>query len=224
MELTEVVALPGDPGRRHQAWEYMGLVGAAGGDVEPALPGLSIPRDVMERCRERLGGIPGGRWIALVPGAAYGPAKRWPEKHFMTVGRELLAYDEAGIVLLGSSKEAELCVQIAEGVGKGAVNMAGATSLEEFAAFLALCSVAITNDSGGMHLAAAAGTRVVAVFGLTDPVQTGPLGQGHRIVSGEGGSRSRDIERDSVEARKVMESVRPEEVIAAARELLAEEG
>jgi ADP-heptose:LPS heptosyltransferase len=63
-----------------------------------------------------------------------------------------------------------------------------------------------------MHMAAAMGTRVVAVFGVTDPVKTGPLGEGHRIVTREGTRRSRDVGRESREAEEALGSIVPAEV------------
>jgi ADP-heptose:LPS heptosyltransferase len=80
-----------------------------------------------------------------------------------------------------------------------------------------------------MHLAAAAGSRVVAVFGLTDPSRTGPLGNGHTVVQANGVTAARDIPRDSAEARAALASVSVAQVESAveasqnANELAAEE-
>jgi ADP-heptose:LPS heptosyltransferase len=78
--------------------------------------------------------------------------------------------------------------------------------------------VAVTNDSGGMHLAAVAGTRVVAIFGLTDPRRTGPLGGGHALILDEGLARDRAIARDSAAAERALLAIQPDRVIAAAME------
>ena len=93
-------------------------------------------------------------------------------------------------------RQQELCGRVASGIGHAAESWAGRTSLEELTAMLARCRVVVANDSGGMHLAAAAGAPIVAVFGLTDPGRTGPLGRHHRVVTCTGEPKSRDIRRD----------------------------
>jgi ADP-heptose:LPS heptosyltransferase len=112
--------------------------------------------------------------------------------------------------------EAPLCARITDAIGARATNLAGLTSLAESVALFSRCRVSVTNDSGGMHLAAAAGSRVVAVFGLTDPSRTGPLGEGHNVVQAKGVSAARDIPRDSPEARAALESISVEQVESAA--------
>ena len=104
---------------------------------------------------------------------------------------------------------------MAEGIGGSTLNLAGRTGLPELAAVLAQCRMALSNDSGGMHLASAVGTKVVAVFGLTDPTRTGPLGEGHRVLAARGVPHHRDIPRDSRAARDALESIQPDRVIEA---------
>ena len=74
-----------------------------------------------------------------------------------------------------------------------------------------------------MHLAAAVGTPLAAVFGLTDPARTGPLGSGHRVLKPSGAHGARDIARSSLAAERQLASVSPDSVYAAALELLGEE-
>jgi heptosyltransferase-2 len=123
--------------------------------------------------------------------------------------------------VFGSGNETDLCETVTAGIGRKALNLAGQTSLPEFAALLSSCGVVICNDSGGMHLAAAAGAKVVAVFGMTDPAKTGPMGKGHRVICAEGVRQSRDIKRDSSEAAVALKSISADRVAAAAREVLA---
>ena len=87
------------------------------------------------------------------------------------------------------------------------------------AAVLAQCRLALTNDSGGMHLATAMDIPVVAVFGITDPARTGPLGSAARVMQA-GTLRSRDIRRDSPEARASLLRITPEQTAEAAVELM----
>ena len=79
----------------------------------------------------------------------------------------------------------------------------------------------MANDSGGMHLAAAVGTPVVALYGITDPSKTGPLGRVCRVLQNSD-LRARDIPRDSPEARTALAAIHPDQAYAAAIECLAE--
>jgi heptosyltransferase-2 len=125
-------------------------------------PRLTLPSEAQARARERLSALPRPR-IALAPGAARGPSKQWPAEHFMSLGRSLSARSGFGIVILGSAGESELGAAVAEGIGPAALNLTGQLGLPEWAATLQACDVAVCNDSGAMHVAAAAGTRVVAL-------------------------------------------------------------
>ncbi|MCE9616409.1 MAG: lipopolysaccharide heptosyltransferase II [Lentisphaerae bacterium] len=220
--LTRVVQPPAAPGRKHQVWEYLAIFGAADvSDVEP--PRLQIPAEAAAAVASRFGLGRGAvePVIGILPGAAYGPSKRWPATHFIRAARALVERAGVRVLVLGSKGEQSVCAEVAAGIGPRAMNLAGATTLPELAAVLADCRVVICNDSGGMHLSAAVGTPVVAIFGLTDPGKTGPLGTGHRLVQREGVVQSRDLKRDSPEAREVLASITPERVITDAMAALA---
>ncbi len=88
-------------------------------------------------------------------------------------------------MIFGSGAENELCRNIAVKIGNGAVSLAGELTLRESAALLSLTPFFITNDTGVMHLAAASGSKVIAIFGSTNPVWTGPLGDGHQVIYGQ---------------------------------------
>lgn len=225
--LTDIVNPVLSAAHVHQVWEYADILGLDSGDCRDAdggdwRPKLTVPSDAAGRACELLGVPDGERIVALVPGAARGGAKRWPAEHFAEVGRRIA--DSARTVVLGTRDETGLCSGIAAGIGPGAVNLAGQTSIPEMAAVLERCSVAVTNDSGGMHLATAVGRRVVAVFGLTDPSKTGPLGSGHRIITRSDVRGARDIARESEEARECLASITPGEVVAALENLLGNGG
>ena len=216
--LTDVTPAPVADARRHQAWEYMTIAGLKDEETLDD-PRLRVPRTLRDACRARFGLSEERVWTALIPGAAYGPSKRWPPEHFAAVGRRLRDARDAGVVVLGSDAEAPLCRRVAEETGGAALNLAGRTSLPEVTAVLSLCRCVVGNDSGGTHLATAVGARVVTIFGITDPERTGPLGAGHRVIGPEGGRRSRDIPRDSDEARARLAAIAPERVWEAVREL-----
>lgn len=113
----------------------------------------------------------------------------------------------------GGVKEIDLCQRVTQKIGAGTLCLAGRTTLESWAAVLARCAVVVANDSGGMHLAAAMATPVVALFGMTDPAKTGPLGPS--IVLQHSVRASRDIPRESHEARFHLASIHPNEVYDA---------
>ncbi len=208
---------------RHQSSESTTLFGLADEETDLAPPFLSVDSDARENTRTRLALPTSDRLVGLIPGAARGPSKRWPAEHFIAVGRQLADSAGARVVVLGAPGETDLCRAVAEGIGPAAVDLGGRTPLPQFAAVLALCRVAIANDSGGMHLAAAMGTPVVAIYGITDPVKTGPLGSGHRIVALDNVPRDRDIQRASETARRALHAIEPNRVCKEAIALLDRE-
>ena len=152
--------------------------------------------------------------VAIFPGAARGVSKCWPEDRFAEVGRRLVE-NGCRVLLLGAASDRESCGRIAGQIGSGAVSMAGETTLAELAALLSLSRVAVANDSGGMHLAAAVGTKVVALYGATDPAITGPLGDGHIILMSPGVQRGRDIDRKSKIGKSALEAISVDSVCEA---------
>ncbi len=218
--LTRVLETAPAGARRHQAWEAMRLLGLDDTAAAlPPLPPLTPPREAAEQAAALLPGAP-GTWLAVLPGAARGPSKQWPAAHFAAAARALCAARGWRPVLFGAPGDRAACDAVAAAL-PGALNLGGRTSLPVLAAALQRAGAALSNDSGGMHLAAAAGIPVVAVFGLTDPAVTGPLGARCRAVTAPGGpARSRDIARRSATAAAVLAAIEPDTVIAAARELL----
>jgi heptosyltransferase-2 len=184
------------------------------------LPHLELPEDALASARKRIAAAAEPR-VALIPGAARGPAKQWPREHFIELGRRLCENRKCGIVVLGISRETALCEEVAKGIGPAALNLAGHTGLAEWIAVLKACDLVVANDSGGMHLAAVVGTPVVALYGITDPSRTGPLGKICRVLQNSD-LRTRDIPRDSPEARASLAAIHPEEAYGAAIECLEE--
>ena len=112
--------------------------------------------------------------IALNVGAsrAY---KRWPIDRWREVATELAASGRS-LVFVGDKTDAEIVAQIAPTLTGSFIDLSGKTSLPELASVLAACDLLVTGDTGPMHIAVAVGTRVVAIFGGTDPVRHGPYG------------------------------------------------
>ncbi|OVE76774.1 lipopolysaccharide heptosyltransferase II [bacterium E08(2017)] len=200
---------------QHQSSEYFKILGF---DVSPFdMPLLTF--DGADDIRKKF--ITSGKpVVAIMPGAAFGKAKMWPKEHFIGVAKKLINDKSCYIAVMGVASEKDLCKGIADELKEDAVCLAGKTSLMQSSAILAGCSAVVCNDSGGMHLAAAAGARVVAVYGITDPEKTGPMGSGHKLIMAEGVERARDLERDSSEAIKAMESIKPDVVYDAVVEVL----
>lgn len=217
--LTRVAAIGADARRGHQALEYFDILGVRP-DVGAMDGRLTVPAGAAGAADELLAGCHAGEpLVALIPGAARGPSKCWPEENFIAAGRTLSAAG-ARLVAFGSGGEAELCGRVTAGIGARCLNLAGRTTLPQMAACLQRCRVAIANDSGGMHMAAAVGVRVVAIYGITDPVKTGPMGEGHAVLTAPGVQGNRAVARRSREAEAALRSIAPEQVVSAVRERL----
>jgi lipopolysaccharide heptosyltransferase II len=119
--------------------------------------------------------------IALVPCSRW-PTKNWPAAHFGEVALSLHAKTGATFFLVGAPEDRPVCDKIAAALGSAAVNLCGQTSLVELGSVLAEMDLALTVDSGPMHMAAALGVPVLALFGPTDPRRTGPYGARHRVL------------------------------------------
>ena len=120
--------------------------------------------------------------VAFCPGAEYGPAKRWPERHFATLAR-LLAARGCAIWLVGSPKDHAVAETIAQGAAGLCINLCGRTDIAEATDLLAAARLVVTNDSGLMHVAAATGRPVIALYGSSSPLFTPPLSADARIVT-----------------------------------------
>ena len=120
--------------------------------------------------------------IAFCPGAEYGPAKRWPARHFAALARQFAAAGYA-VWLFGSGKDKLIGDEIAQLAGGQAINLCGHTGLEEAIDLMGLTRLAVCNDSGLMHVAAALGKPLVALYGSSSPDFTPPLSDQAGVVS-----------------------------------------
>lgn len=189
--LTDPVAVP-DPGLlTHQVgyyWNMLTLLGLIG---EPPAPALASLPDEERTMAERLASAGIGSddiIIGINPGSTYGHAKRWLPERFADTARRLaerLREQEgrrAAVVILGAKGEEQLGKDIAARVETRSVVLSGTTTIRELMAVTKRCSVLVTNDTGPMHIAAAYGVPIVAVFGPTDWRTTSPYGQARSIV------------------------------------------
>jgi len=123
--------------------------------------------------------------IGILPGAEYGPAKRWPPNYFSQVIEEYLVKDWS-VFILGSLKEQEISqdiyAQLLETEYPNLYDLTGHTSLLDAVDILSMMDIVLTNDSGLMHIAAAVGTPLVALYGPSSPDFTPPLTDNAKII------------------------------------------
>lgn len=160
--------------RQHQKYSYIDLMAALGAPDTDTFPELRHPEPAPQTTDSR-------PQLSLCPGAEYGPAKRWPDSHFIALAKEFIERYNARVVLLGAAKDRDCAAEIAAAC-PSAENKAGRTSLEEFMSELTRSKLVVCNDSGSMHLSSALGVPTVAIFGSTEPRRTGPLGPRTAVV------------------------------------------
>ena len=120
--------------------------------------------------------------VVLAPGAEYGPAKRWPARHFAELAA-LLASRGFQAWLIGSAKDAQITAEVARLAQAPVVDLAGRTTLDEAIDVLSFAAHVVTNDSGLMHVAAALDRPTAAIFGSSSPEVTPPLSAHARVIS-----------------------------------------
>lgn len=152
---------------------------AALADVAARAPTLQADAEARRRLVARHGLASGAPIIALCPGADYGSAKQWPWQRYRQLA-ERCADAGATVWALGGQQDVEACAAIADAAA--AVNLAGRTSLPEALDLLSAAAAVVSNDSGLMHVAAAAGVPVAAIYGSTSPAFTPPLSARAAVV------------------------------------------
>lgn len=212
--LTKVVPVAGG----HQSNEYYPILAPHSQDLVKEFPELNIPEAAFQTLEGKVPDL--GNYAVLMPGAARGASKMWPLNHFEQLARMLLDQTDLQLVFAGGGGDAPACEALSKTLGDRTQSVAGKTSLQEWAALLRGASVAVANDSGGMHLAAAVDTPVVGIYGITDPDKTGPLARNYRVVQNST-VKARDIARNSDLAAEALASISPDQVFEAVRELLA---
>lgn len=185
--LTRAVARP--KGTVHQVEYYLALVRGLGIDAPAA--GVARPRlqPSPAACAKgdallaSAGIEPSATIVGFAPGAAYGQAKRWPPGR---VAQVIAALSRAGVtaVLVGAraDRETARAIESALPPGTRVVDLIGRTSLRELVGVIARCAAFVSNDSGAMHVAAAIGVPLTAIFGPTDERATAPAGNADVIL------------------------------------------
>jgi heptosyltransferase II len=189
--LTDPVAVPGSHSLTHQVEYYWNLLTPLGLSGAPSSPQLMVSAEENRQMGERLassGVAPSDLVIGINPGSTYGSAKRWLPDRFAEVAQRLAARiseekrTRTAVVILGAKGEESLGTDIAARIQGRSVVLSGTTTIRELMAVTKRCRLLITNDTGPMHIAAACGVPVVAIFGPTDWRTTAPYGQEQAIV------------------------------------------
>ncbi len=171
--------------KEHQVDAYKRILGALGIQKSGTEPRIVLAQEEKEAALESLkkwGYKKGGKLVGINPGAAYGSAKCWPLQRFRSLALKLLEEEGVSLLFFGDGSTKDLVGEICRGLPSRVMNLAGFTSLRELAALIEACTVFVTNDSGPMHLAAALGKPLVALFGSTDQEKTGPYGKRGEVI------------------------------------------
>jgi heptosyltransferase-2 len=178
--LTQAVPRP----RRslHQGANYQHLTHALGIDSGPLEPALTVSETLVDGARVRLrerGWDETRRLIVFAPGAAYGTAKRWRLPYVARVMSTLIRERGVTCVMVGGRGDASAARTVLDAVDVSArphvVDLTGRTTIGDLAGVLTIAAACVANDSGAMHVAAAIGTPVIALFGPTREYETAPL-------------------------------------------------
>jgi heptosyltransferase-2 len=179
--LTRSCRVPERVRGRSQVYYYRAMLEGLGLAVEGEPDAsLACPAEWAARGRALLGDD--GPWLGVNPGAFYGTAKRWPPERFAAAADLVARRTGAKVAIVGGAAERPLGEAIAEQLRAPSRVLCGETTLADLVGVLSSLDLLLTNDSGPMHLAAAVGTPVVAVFGPTDWRETAPVAARARLV------------------------------------------
>ena len=189
-----------------------------------AAPALNVDEANLLITVSRLG-LDRQRPVAVFcPGAEFGPAKRWPAEHFARMA-QLLAARGFSVWLVGSQADRAIGDKIAELAPGAVLNICGKTDLGSAIDLISVASLAITNDSGLMHVAAAHGIPLIALYGSSSPEHTPPLSPHARVVQIKELACSPCFERDCPLGHfRCMKELSPERVLAELDSLTARSG
>jgi heptosyltransferase-2 len=221
--LTKKIPVP-KPGEipAHEQFYYLELLRRAGWIDSPPVESF-VTLDVSEGHRRQAeemlssaGARPDGLRVAIGAGASYGSAKCWPSERFADFVNRFRLHTDTDVILFGTASEQRVAEAIAAGITGPSISLVGKTAIAALPALLSRCHLFVGNDSGAMHVAAAVGLPVVAIFGPTDPHGTAPITPRCTVVQEKPYCSPCFLRRCPTDHR-CMTSVRPEAVEAAAR-------
>lgn len=180
--LNKAVPFPAHKEKQHLVITYKALLEPLGIPISSTSPTLYVSNQEQDHAQELLAsdGYRKGEniLVGINPGAAYGSAKCWLPDRFRMLTQKLLENPLIMVAYFGDSAGASLVNDICKGFNERVINFAGRTTIRELMALIQACDVMLTNDSGPMHIAAALKTPLVALFGSTSDIKTGPYGGG----------------------------------------------
>jgi heptosyltransferase-1 len=164
----------------HAVDAYLGFARYLSADGAEADFGIRVPAAAREYAAQVMGRREPRRVVALMPGTRW-QSKKWPAQSFAALAG-LLRGIGVGCIVLGGREDRADGSTIAAAAADAVLDLTGRTSLVESAALMTRCALIVANDSGPMHLGAALRVPVIALFGPTDPIRTGPYGRGHVVI------------------------------------------
>ncbi|BDI30359.1 ADP-heptose--LPS heptosyltransferase [Capsulimonas corticalis] len=221
-----------DASLKHEVERDLALLSAVGGEIHENTMEIwttDEDRDQARQILERGGRALGQILIGIGPSGGSSWLKQWPVERFIEVCRRLREQYHAAFVIVGGPGDAAIAQAIDDALGSTAIDTIGATTLRQTAALLEQCDLYIGNDSGPMHLAAACGVPVVALFGSSCPHRFHPWGSEHKTLWREllcspcaARNHSDKCHVCIYEKPKCMDMISVEEVLAAADTRLRE--
>ena len=174
--------LPAYDIEKHALERYLDVVRYLGANEPSSSCTLPIEREI-SAIRKKIEGMHSqGRPLVVMNPVARWRTKLWLERNFADLADRLVKEKKAVVIFTGSPEDRIVNERIISLMSETAMNWAGETTLKELAALASLSALFITTDTGPMHLAAAAGAKVLALFGPTAPWRTGPYGPAHIVV------------------------------------------
>jgi len=177
--LTTAVPVPQNEGKVHQINYYLNLLDKLGINAGYSAPYIYLTLDERLEARKFLQDLK-RPILGINPGATYGSAKRWFPERFAEIANWFISDTGGSAIIFGGKSEVDIADEIYKKLipefrtSHSLMNLAGKTSLRELISLISECDVFLTNDSGPLHIAYAVRTPMVAIFGSTDPVLTGP--------------------------------------------------
>lgn len=169
----------------HQVDYYLGLVESLGLQRAERIPSLRVAEEWQEEAERMLQSLSlkeSQGLVGISPGATYGSAKEWFPERYGALADRIARNLGSPILIFGSKGDKGVASQVCQNARVPLIDLTGMTTLGQAIALISRCRLFITNDSGLMHVAAALGIPVIAIFGSTDPERTGPLGEVCRVV------------------------------------------
>jgi heptosyltransferase-2 len=171
--------------KKHHVYYYQELMRDLGMTCGSDKLFLKLSDETMDWARNFIAEKTEGPVVGLNPGAAYGPAKRWPSDRYAGLAGRLGDERQATLLVFGTQSDNEAAAEIQEAAPGRVVDLTGNTTLAQAMALIGLCDAFVTNDSGLMHVAAAQDTPLVSIFGSTNAVATGPFSEKSVVVQKE---------------------------------------